>query len=344
MRQWIRIIEGLDDRLLYRGFGGKGGQYTGQDWGHAVYLTGDLDLATMYGRTGGVQRAEVRPGLHVISADDPLVSEIAAAPRPSEAARQLGVDAIANTESHWVNRVSPREFILFSTDAVRFVPLQPAEHERYQKVKAMLGEGTLTESMDRTLYHGTLVKFVPEIMEIGLVPSLGDFTRNAYAEYEEAGIELPELVFAADREGVGRCYSAILGAMEQAGIEDTPENVFRYGAVVVLKDVESDFSHRESDEDEVHPDTVEPGDYYRDYGIKPDFALTGNRLRNFFRRNGVFIDRFSNVDRRTYQAELIRRVLRQHPDRTKDEVIAKVKALSDAALKSWLRKYADWDA
>lgn len=90
----------------------------------------------------------------------------------------------------------------------------------------MKSKEILLENTPRTLYHGTLRKFIPSIMSIGLVPDIGEFTRQAYEEYEEAGIELPELVFAADKTGLRACVSAIIGALQQANIDDTTENFF----------------------------------------------------------------------------------------------------------------------
>lgn len=142
LRRWITLVEGANrvPSVLYRGFGGKGGRYVGQNWGDAVYLTSDLDLATAYGLKGGVRRGQIAKDLMVIPATDSRVPDIAAALSPSAAASGLGVDAIYNDANHWVNKVSPYEFILFRTDAVRFTALRPTEVARYDKLKTMLAE------------------------------------------------------------------------------------------------------------------------------------------------------------------------------------------------------------
>lgn len=203
---------------------------------------------------------------------------------------------------------------------------------RYQEI--------LIESTGRTLYHGTLRRFVPSILAVGLWPTLGEFTRNAYAESEEAGIDLDELVFAADKNGLRSCISAILGAMEQAGIEDTVDNFFQYGAILVIREGGDRMEHREDDEDEDHPETVEPGNYYSHYTVQVDYALTGRRLRTFLRRQGVVVDRFGvDFDRSTAKALLIRYATAAHPERDRRTIIQKVQALSDSALKSWLHQY-----
>ena len=191
----------------------------------------------------------------------------------------------------------------------------------------------------RTLYHGTLTKFLPDIMQFGLMPGLSDFTRDAYAEYEEAGIELDELVFAADKDGLGGCVSAIIGAMRQAGIKDTVENFFRYGAIVVIYDGEDNFEHldRDQDNDGDHPQTVEPGDYYRHYGVKVDYAITGKRLQRFLRRHGIMLDRFGDFDKSTAAAEVVRRSIHNSPDR-RDDILAKMRGLSDREMRDKYRE------
>lgn len=146
------------------------------------------------------------------------------------------------------------------------------------------------QTSGKTLYHGTLLKFVPEIMQIGLQPTLGEFTRNAYLEYEEAGMELPELVFAADKEGLGSCVSAILDAMEQAGIKRTTNNFFKYGAIVVIRSGEHKMSNREHDDEYFDRDsypTVEPGDFFSENSVQPDYYITGEPMRRLLRRYGV---------------------------------------------------------
>src|ERR1019366_4999138 len=200
----------------------------------------------------------------------------------------------------------------------------------------------LKESMPKTLYHGTLRQFVPSIMQIGLVPDIGEFTRQAYQEYEEAGIELPDLVFAADKDGLGSCVSAIIGALEQSKIEDTTDNFFRYGAIVVLKHGAEDFEHRDEDDDgrEEHPQTVESGDYYREYSIKPDFVMMGKRLKAFLSRNKQVVERFGKggFDKAAVRNWLISYAKKEHPETYKN-YIPKVLSLDDETLRKWWKTY-----
>ena len=150
----------------------------------------------------------------------------------------------------------------------------------------------LFESTPRTLYHGTLREYLPSIKRYELWPSVGEFTRHWYSEYEEAGIKLPELIFAADRKNLRKCVSAILGAMRQKNIPWTEENFFNNAAIVVFKHGEPYFQHRQEDNYNFDPEgkfpTVEPGDYYREDAMFFDFFLTGKKLMNFLKRNGAY--------------------------------------------------------
>lgn len=199
----------------------------------------------------------------------------------------------------------------------------------------------IVENAPKTLYHGTLKKHLPDIMRHGLQPGVGEFTKNAYDEYEDAGIDLPELVFAAERQRIVTCVSAIYGAMAAEGIEQTAENFYRHGAIVVIKDGEGIFTHRGEFDDgmEDHPITVEPGDYYEYGSVMPDFIFTGDRLRNFLRRNNVRADYQFAFDRKMAETNLIRLAIKQHPDQSKSAIRNKISALSDRDLKNWLEKY-----
>ena len=136
----------------------------------------------------------------------------------------------------------------------------------------MLINDLLNESTQRTLYYGTLKEFVPDIMDFGLLPQVGKFTAHAYQEYEEAGIPLEDVVFAADRAGLYKCISAIIVQMrhqyrqwdQHTGTDDiTVDDFYRHAALLVIKRAEKRWQRRsENDLAGDHPSTVEPGDYY----------------------------------------------------------------------------------
>lgn len=189
----------------------------------------------------------------------------------------------------------------------------------------MLIHELLTESTPRTLYHGTLKEFVPDIMDFGLLPQVGKFTAHAYQEYREAGIPLENVVFAADRSGLYKCISAIIGQMrhqypqwdQHRGRDDiTVDDFYRHAALLVIKRAEKRWQRRpEDDLAGYHPPQVEPGDYYIRGADLPNFVLTDNRLRNFLRRNNVRLETFGIQDAATSRAELVRQGIAPRPTR-----------------------------
>lgn len=180
---------------------------------------------------------------------------------------------------------------------------------------------TLKESTAKTLYHGTLKKNLPSIMKYGVEPNAGDFTRNAYIEYEEAGIELPELVFAADKQGLQKTISAIWGAMENNGIPITKENFFKHAAIVVFREGEDYFEYNPDEfSDNPYP-TVEPEDYYREYNWVPDYALTGKKLLRFLRKHDINLEYgFGNLDPESKKSKLIRNIVKKYPEIDKNKL------------------------
>jgi len=173
----------------------------------------------------------------------------------------------------------------------------------------------LTESMPRTLYHGTIKEFVPDILDHGLIPQVGKFTDHAYAEYREANIPLEDVVFAADKQGLGKCVSAIIGQMRHHfpkwdmhhGTDDpTARDFYDHAALLVLKHAGGRFQHRSDPLDQTHPTQFEPGDYYHRGADLPNFVLTDNRLRTFLNSNGVRLDDFGIPDVDARRTDLIR--------------------------------------
>lgn len=153
----------------------------------------------------------------------------------------------------------------------------------------------LKESAPRTLYHGTLKEYVPEIMRNGLVPTVGDFVSNFYAPntddeyYDPERDSLEPLVFAADKREIARCVNAIRHRLQANGIRVTPENIIAHGAIIVVKDTDEEFIQHNDDTNPYHdhPVQVEPKDYYTDREVLPAHILTGNKLKDFLRRSRI---------------------------------------------------------
>jgi hypothetical protein len=159
------------------------------------------------------------------------------------------------------------------------------------------GEINLVESAPRTLYHGTLKEYLPEIERTGLIPSVGDFVLNFYDPSGDEGYDpeydsLEPLLFAAGKGDLIRCVNAIRHRLRAAGMQGTCKEVVEHGAIIVIKDGDDQFHHRHPDADfrglaHDHPRQVEPGDYYSMEEAVPAFVVVGKRLRDLLRRNRI---------------------------------------------------------
>lgn len=156
------------------------------------------------------------------------------------------------------------------------------------KIAHKVNETKLLENTDKTLYHGTLRRYIPNIMKLGLQPTIGDLTQTMYNEED---YDLPELVFAADKKGLNSCISAIVWLLRKNKIPVTLENIRTYGALIVIKNSERDFMHRDRYDDryfdfDSYPQ-VEPGDYFSENPIEITHILTGKKLISFLNRYDI---------------------------------------------------------
>lgn len=146
-------------------------------------------------------------------------------------------------------------------------------------------EGVMMENAPRTLYHGTLKTNLPSIMQGGLEPRVGAFTKHFYDD----DIDLEELVFASSKKDINKGLNAIIHLLKQQGIPSTPENIIKYGAMVVVKDEYSEFEHRPIDDMNAwgdHPYQAEPGDFYAREPVAATYILQNKKLRDLLRREG----------------------------------------------------------
>ena len=98
----------------------------------------------------------------------------------------------------------------------------------------------LFENAPRTLFHGALKEYLPEITKHGLVPAVGDFVSDFYGNtvYDDEDFYDPErdslepLVFAAQRKDIARCVNAIRHRLVAKGIRATPESIIKHGAIL----------------------------------------------------------------------------------------------------------------
>jgi hypothetical protein len=158
---------------------------------------------------------------------------------------------------------------------------------------------TSSYKIAKTLYHGTALQNIDSIKQTGLVPSVGSFTANAYDEYTDAGHELPELVFMADKQRIHTAITAMMAAVaaslgRRSLHEITLDELTRYGALVVIQEPDqSDVMQRPEEYDSnwemQHSDThitAEPGDHYSEDSQSASYVLTGQKLVKFLQQRG----------------------------------------------------------
>jgi GH24 family phage-related lysozyme (muramidase) len=203
---------------------------------------------------------------------------------------------------------------------------------------------------EKTLYHGTVVDFIPSIQKNGLMPTVGEFVKTVYAGATDDDIEdyLTDLTFATDKEKLSKSVNAITAQVGAKLGKDfhsvTDEEFKRYGALVIVKDGESIMKHRPEDDENYygqHPFSVEPGDYYSDSSVEVDYVLTGNKLISFLKRFGEWPRDFGPTSdvKKGQREELIRIALKQHPAVSKEKIIQSIDALTPVQLTQYHAQY-----
>jgi hypothetical protein len=165
-------------------------------------------------------------------------------------------------------------------------------------------------SEPRTLYHGTLKEFLPDIFDFGILPQVGAFVQHAYKEYADEGIPLDKVIFAADRQSIGKCVSAIIGQIRHQyphfnsfnAKPITTKDFFDHAAILVLKKAELRFTKMTPEliRTGSHPPQAEPDDYYHQGADYPDFVLQNKKLKAFLSRQGVNLSKYGIVDSGTH--------------------------------------------
>ena len=203
---------------------------------------------------------------------------------------------------------------------------------------------------EKTLYHGTVVDFIPSIKKLGLIPSVGEFVRTAYAGATDGDIDeyLKELVFATDKQQLSKAVNAItaqVGAKLHKDFHSVTDDEFqKYGALAIVKDGDSVMSHRDKDDENYYgnyPYTVEPGDYYSEDSVGVDYILTGTKLISFLKRFGEWPRNFGPTAgvKKGEREELIRMALKLHPAVDKSKVLQAINVLTPQQLTQYHAQY-----
>ena len=185
--------------------------------------------------------------------------------------------------------------------------------------------------IEKTLYHGTTIDNAKQIEKHGLVPQAGDFVSHAY---DAAELELPELVFAAEKKALDSAVTAatqhIANKLKKDFHDVTDEEFARHAAILKIYDGEEYFKHKSDKKNDYtdYPGTVETGDYYTDDVILPDEILTGAGMLKLLKRYRLWPRNymFSNSEESAKQKRnvLIKYLIKKYPDREKRDMITYV--------------------
>jgi hypothetical protein len=205
----------------------------------------------------------------------------------------------------------------------------------------------------RTLYHGTTIDNEVSIKRFGLIGNVGKFVQDAYVDYIiEQGVDLPELVFAADKGGLG---SAVTAMVQHIGYKlgknlhtVTDEDILKYGLLVIIYDEENKVTQRPKEDKNYygqHPVHVEPGDYYSEE-LRADKFVKGTQLLRLLERYGQWPRTFGPKSDeparlKKMRGELIARWLRQNPEKTRQEALNLVQGLPDNKVMQYFRQYIE---
>lgn len=205
----------------------------------------------------------------------------------------------------------------------------------------------------KTLVHGTCTFHEESIRAFGLLPGVGPNASGAYEEYEEAGIELPELVFAAEKRDVDRSLTAMVSCIANGLGTDlhavTDSQIRAYGLLAVMSGEggEADVpgwqyaeegTERYEHQREEYPQ-AEPGDYFSEGVEHPTYLLKGSALVRYLRRYGAWPRTWGPSEEENLREHLTRMVVQQHPERAKTEIVQKVKNLSGRELRDYYYTY-----
>jgi len=151
------------------------------------------------------------------------------------------------------------------------------------------------------LFHGTILDYKGDILELGLIPQLGKFVEEMYGgEYSDFEEDLEELLgeytYAADLDGLKKSLNAIIfqiaQKLDKTFHDVTAEDIRNHGILFIIEfgKREESMEQRPQEDDpyEEYPSAVEPGDYYSNEVIGIDYYLEGQELIDFYKRYQVW--------------------------------------------------------
>jgi hypothetical protein len=210
---------------------------------------------------------------------------------------------------------------------------------------------------EKTLYHGTVLDHEPSMRKIGIVGTVGPFVQSAYGDDDHPDFtDDDDLAFAADKSSLGKAVTAMIyqiGHTLGKDLHDVTDNDIRnHGLIVKINDQDDSIPQRPnrndgknnsgSDYDYTdYPRAVEPGDYYASQLPAHQF-LKGTTLIRFLKRMNEWPRNWGPANPKSQnhlKGKLTNLALKHHPDKPKQDVLAKVHSLNRSELIKHLAHY-----
>jgi hypothetical protein len=194
---------------------------------------------------------------------------------------------------------------------------------------------------EQTLYHGTIIDNISSIADLGLIPTIGNFVKQWY---DEEDYKVEDLVFSADKKGLGKALSAIISHISNKLSKDfhdvTDEEIEKHGALIKIEDGETSFKQKKDDFEDV-PASVERGDYYSYDSVSADEILTGKSMLKVLKRYGVWPRTWGPSAAHGKKYYLIRLAIKKHPDKNPREIIKRILSLSGRDIDIYYNRYVN---
>ncbi len=198
-----------------------------------------------------------------------------------------------------------------------------------------------------TLYHGTVIDNEQGIAHYGLLPKVGSFTRSAYDIDDGDYDDRDEAVYMSNKTDLNKATTAMVTAiakkLNKSESEVTDEDISRNGLLCVVEDP-NDTITRKQDDSEDHPKFAEPDDYYSRDALTPTRILKGTSLIRFLKRYHAWpitwtFKKLSTQEDNYLRGKLTANAIKQHPDKSVEEIRKKVASLNQRDAESMYKTY-----
>lgn len=198
-----------------------------------------------------------------------------------------------------------------------------------------------------TLYHGTIIDNEKSILSHGLMPDVGNFTKNAYGVTDGDYSNNDHAVYLTNKMDLEKATTAMVNSIShklgKSNNEVTDEDIIQYGLLCVVEDPDNHLTQK-TDDDNAHPRFAEPNDYYSRDVLKPNRILKGSALIRFLKIYHVWpitwsLKKLSNTEDNYLRGKLTANAIKRHPEKSVEEIRNKVSSLNQTNAEAMFKQY-----